>query len=64
MGFFSKRYLKSGGVAVEPVRRQKSDNVLERGRYSDIRIVETALDFYGAIIQFKKYFALFYKGED
>lgn len=53
-GIFSKRYLKGDGVAVEPTRGQKSDNVLEKERYSEMRIMETALDFYGAIIWLKK----------
>lgn len=53
-GFFSKQYLKGDGVAVEPIREQKSDNVLEKEGYSEMRIMETAQDFYGAIIWLKK----------
>lgn len=63
-GFFSKQYLKGDGVAVELIRGQKSDNVLEKGGYSEMRIMETAQDFYGAIIWLKKYLAVFYKGKN
>lgn len=52
--FFSKQYLKGDGAAVEPIRGQKSGNVLEKEGYSQMRILETALDFYGAMIRLKK----------
>lgn len=54
---FSKQYLKGDGVAVELIRGQKLDNVLQKEVYSDISTMETALDFYITIMQLKEVFS-------
>lgn len=63
-GFFLYLIFEGDGVAAEPIRGRKSDNVLEKEGYPEMRIMEIALDFYSAIMQLKKYLALFYKGEN
>lgn len=50
-GFLSKQYLKGDGVAVEPLSRQKLEMLVKKG-YSEMRIMETALDGNSGTVRF------------